>query len=60
MDLYRIVTESGVDVNTHYLKRYLKFVSSFKEENRIKFKTELHHILPESMFGDYSDLRKNR
>ncbi len=38
------------------LQEYLDFCSSHKLENSIKFKTELHHILPKSLFEEYSNL----
>ena len=38
------------------LQEYLDFCNSHKLEHAIKFKTELHHVLPKSLFEEYSDL----
>lgn len=51
--------------NTHYLKRYVKFINSCQIKNLdlpIETYFETHHILPKSKdsFPEYQDLRKYR
>lgn len=45
---------------SHYLKRYIKFVKYIKTTG-VKFGTyqEKHHILPASLFPDYSILNQH-
>lgn len=46
----------------HYLQRYLRFMNSIlksRPNRKTKFETELHHILPKSLFPEYSNLKKN-
>ena len=45
--------------NLHYLQRYIKFISSYKLNKKVKHKTEYHHILPRSLFPEFSDLEIN-
>ena len=43
-----------------WLRRYLKFIESFKKEKSIKNKTHNHHILPRSLFPEYKNLKINK
>jgi hypothetical protein len=44
------------DVNIFWINRYVKFLSIFKLCKSIKNETQKHHILPKSIFSEYSDL----
>ncbi len=52
-------TNKNIIKSEHYLDRYLKFMSSFKNQSKIKGITEEHHILPKSTdcFPEYQDLK---
>lgn len=45
--------------NSHYLSRYLKFISS-RTTQKCKYETHLHHILPKAidMFPQYKNLKE--
>ena len=58
VDIVEIVSKSGVGYNGHMLTRYLKFIDVFSG-TKIKGSTELHHILPKSIFPQYSSLKTN-
>lgn len=58
MDIVEIVSKSGVGYNSRMLTRYLKFIDAFSGA-KIKGSTELHHILPKSIFPQYSNLKTN-
>lgn len=45
--------------NSHYLKRYIKFINYCKSREVETTYMEKHHICPSSLFPDYKDLRKN-
>lgn len=50
-------TLSSITNNPHYVKRYVNFIFSRKQEGAT---FELHHILPKSLWPDYKDLRMNK
>lgn len=46
--------------NQHYTKRYINFINNVMEQKISEFEyTENHHILPKSMFPQYSSLFQN-
>jgi hypothetical protein len=48
------------DVNIFWINRYVKFLSIFKLDKSIKNETQKHHILPKSIFLEYSDLNTHK
>lgn len=47
--------------NNRYIQRYIKFIDYCLKINHNKnFEGENHHILPKSIFPEYSDFRKNK
>ncbi len=48
------------DINIFWLNRYVKFLSIFKLDKNIKNETQKHHILPKSIFVEYSDLNADK
>ena len=46
-------------VDKKKLGEYIDLCSSKKDNKKIKFKTELHHILPKALFPIFSDLKEN-
>lgn len=46
-------------IDNKYYRWYMNIICK-SADVRIKGKTELHHILPESMFPEYKDLRKHK
>lgn len=42
------------------LEEYIDYCLNNNQVKKIKYKTELHHILPQSLFPKNKDLRKNR
>ena len=59
MNIIDVVKNSGYEYNEHYLNRYLKFITSYKLTCKQKYHSELHHILPKSLFPQYSNLKNN-
>lgn len=57
IDIYSIL--SSKPHNSHYLNRYLKLIESFKYQQKVKNKTEYHHICPKSkfLFPEYANLK---
>lgn len=45
----------GLPINEHYLNRYLKFILSLPILNREDGYCESHHILPSSLFSQYTN-----
>ena len=43
-----------------WLKRYLRFIEVFKVDNIYKNNTHKHHILPKSLYSEYSNLSLNK
>jgi hypothetical protein len=48
------------DVDIFWINRYIRFLSIFKLDKSIKNETQKHHILPKSIFSEYSDLNINK
>ena len=42
--------------SSHYLNRYIKFISSIKSNRNIDTYCEMHHICPSSLFPEYKSL----
>jgi len=45
--------------NNRWLERYFYFIDKFKLNEYSKFETENHHILPQAIFPEYSNLSEN-
>lgn len=56
-DIYSILASKPH--NPHYLKRYYKFIQSFKSQIRIQHETERHHICPKAkdLFPEYTSFK---
>ena len=46
-------------VSDFWLERYLTFIGLFSLPKTIKYKTELHHILPKSLFPEFKNYKGN-
>ena len=48
----------SIQSNTHYLNRYVKFIKYIKQmdQSKVQHETEFHHILPKSLFPEFSNL----
>lgn len=47
-------------IDLFWINRYIKFISIFKLDKSIKNKTHIHHILPKSIFNEYSNLNYHK
>lgn len=59
IDFFIEIFKSKGYENNRWLNRYIKFVLRFKLDIQIN-KTQKHHILPKSLFPEYSDLTTNK
>lgn len=62
MEIYKVL--SSKKHNSHYLKRYIKFIKNCIQKNELNTNlpyTETHHICPKAkdMFPEYADLKAN-
>lgn len=39
----------------HHLRRYFKFLLNYKDNKRVKYKTEAHHIYPKKYFKEFDN-----
>ena len=46
------------DKNKFWVSRYIKFIQLFNLDKKIKNKTHNHHILPKTIFPEYSNLKQ--
>lgn len=61
MDIYIQNLIISKSINDHYTTRYIKFISNYLNQEKIKNETEQHHILPKckDLFPEYKSLYKN-
>lgn len=59
--LYEEFVKSGLEINIHYIKRYLRFIETYSITSHIDkdVYVERHHILPRSLFPQYECFNKN-
>lgn len=60
MIIENTLRESGIEFVEREFKRYIKFLSTHSTKKKIKYETELHHILPKSLFPNISNLTINK
>jgi hypothetical protein len=48
---------SSVPHNTHHLNRYIRFITTFIGDKKVKGVTEMHHICPKSIFPEFTNLK---
>jgi len=60
MNILKIFKEESLNIIDEVkLIEYIDFCNKHDKKKHTKFETELHHILPKSIFKDYTNLSKN-